>query len=412
MNTKFKELGLSEPILKALSEMSFIEPTPVQQKAIPKILNAKDLIVMSKTGSGKTGAFGLPMIEQIQRDKSRLPKGLVLSPTRELAIQVASDLKKMAKYKDVRITVVYGQHSMAQEIEALKKGAQIVVGTPGRLNDHIRQGNLKLHQVKYLVLDEADRMLDMGFIDQVEQIVRKTPKERVTLLFSATMPTAIEKLSERYMKDSERIEFESDSLTVDSIEQSYYRVEAAEKRRRLHFLLEHIKPDSCIVFCNTRMTVEMVHAYLERKGYQVKALHGANSQSHRLRAIDQFKKDQFQILCATDIAARGLHVEDLSLVVNFDVPLEKDSYVHRIGRTGRAGNGGRAISLVSKDEIRSLYEIEEHVGVLIEEADFEDLVSHEDPIKVESNVEEEPSRPAEQKKRSIIGGVLKWIKRN
>ncbi len=378
---QFKDMGLSQEILKALSEMGFDSPTDVQSRSIPLVMKQKDLIVMSKTGSGKTGAFGIPILEMVKRGNG-LPKGLVIVPTRELAVQVSSDLKKMAKYKKIRVTVVYGQHSMQREIETLKKGVEIVVGTPGRLNDHIRHGNLKVNKIDFLVLDEADRMLDMGFVDQVESIIKKTPSERVTMLFSATMPVSIQNLSRKYMKDSELISLETDTLTVDTISQSYYRVEANEKRKQLHRLLQYIEPESCIVFCNTRMNVEMVHAYLERKGYATKSLHGANSQSHRLRAIDQFKQDRFQVLCATDVAARGLHINDLSLVVNFDVPQDKDSYVHRIGRTGRAGNGGRAITLVTKDEQMSLYEIEEHVGVLIEEAELptnEDIESKRNP---------------------------------
>lgn len=406
MKSQFKDMELSSEIIRALTEMAFTTPTEVQSRSIPMVLERKDLIVMSKTGSGKTGAFGIPILEMVKRGNG-IPKGLIVVPTRELAVQVASDLKKMAKYKKVRVAVVYGQHSMQREIEAFKKGVEVVVGTPGRLNDHIRQGNLRVNKIDFLVLDEADRMLDMGFIDQVESIIVKTPKERITMLFSATMPTSIQSLSRKYMKDAEVVSLESETLTVDTISQSYYRVEAVEKRKQLHRLLQYIEPESCIVFCNTRMNVEMVHAYLERKGYATKSLHGANSQSHRLRAIDQFKQERFQVLCATDVAARGLHINDLSLVVNFDVPQDKDSYVHRIGRTGRAGNGGRAITLVTKDELMSLYEIEEHVGVLIEEAE----IPTDEEIKLKKTPVVETESPASVKKLSILEHVVNIFKR-
>ncbi|MCD4714085.1 MAG: DEAD/DEAH box helicase [Clostridiales bacterium] len=366
MENSFNNLGLSDNILKSLNEMGFTEPTEVQKRAIPRVMNGEDLIVMSKTGSGKTGAFGIPMLEIIQKSSDG-PQGLVLTPTRELAVQVDTDIKKMAKFTEMRTTVVYGQHSMVKEVEQLNKGVEIVTGTPGRVFDHIRQGNLNMKNIKFLVLDEADRMLDMGFIDQVVKIIKTVPKERVTLLFSATMPQEIQKLSKQYMKEPFVVEIESDTLTVDSITQIYYKVEANEKRKQLNRLLTVMQPESCIVFCNTRYAVDNVNEFLTRKGYSSKALHGANTQSNRMRSIQQFKKDAFQILCATDVAARGLHIDDLSLVINYDVPLEKDSYVHRIGRTGRAGHGGKAITLVTKDDLFTLYEIEEHVGVLIEE---------------------------------------------
>lgn len=369
MENQFKVLGLSEAIVSAVEEMGFVTPTEVQQKAIPHILKREDLIVMSKTGSGKTGAFSLPILEQIEAHHKE-PRALILAPTRELAVQVDSDIKLMSKHKKVSTTVLYGQHNMNVEIAALKKGAVIVTGTPGRVFDHIRQKTLATQHIEYLVLDEADRMLDMGFIDQVVRIIKTLPKQRVTLLFSATMPTEIKHICREYMKQPVTIEIESETKTVDTIEQCYYRVEPNEKRTQLERLLITENPESCMVFCNTRAAVDKVNAMLWKKGYATQALHGANTQSSRMRTIDQFKKGDFKILVATDVAARGIHIEDLSLVINYDVPQDKDSYVHRIGRTGRAGKGGRAITMVTKDEIMSLYEIEEHVGVLIEEAEL------------------------------------------
>ena len=366
MSQTFKEFGLSSNILKSLEDLGYEQPTEVQEKSIPRILKHEDLIVISKTGSGKTGAFGIPMLEALNKETGS-PQALILTPTRELAVQVDGDLKQMSKYKPIRTTVVYGGHSMTHEIDKLTKGVEIVTGTPGRVFDHITQGHLKTSEIKYLVLDEADRMLDMGFIDQVHRIVKKLPQNRVTMLFSATMPSEIQKLCRTYMKNPHTIEIESETKTVDTITQYYYKVEANEKRRQLHRILTVEQPESCMVFCNTRIAVDRVNEYLQNKGYSSKALHGANTQSNRMKSIQQFKKGDFEVLVATDVAARGIHVDDLSLVVNYDVPQDKDNYIHRIGRTGRAGNGGKAITLVTRDDQFTLYEIEEHVGVLIPE---------------------------------------------
>lgn len=366
MSNTFEELGIITPILKALTEMGFETPTPVQKEAIPHILNQKDLTVMSKTGSGKTAVYGVSMLQMIDSNE-RGPQGLVLVPTRELAVQVENDLKLMAKHTAHKTTAVYGQHNIAIEKQALEKGPSIVSGTPGRVFDHIKQGNLITKNIRFFVLDEADRMLDMGFIDQVVRIIKELPKNRITLLFSATIPYEVKDICQKYMKEPITIEIESPTMTVDTIEQLYYRVEHNQKRTWLNNLLLMEKPQSCLIFCNTRMTVDRVHNFLLRKGYASQALHGDIPQSKRLKTMGQFKHGQVQLLVATDVAARGIHVDDLSLVINYDVPGEKDSYVHRIGRTGRAGNEGKAISLVTSDDIMSLYEIEEHIGAMIEE---------------------------------------------
>lgn len=369
MENSFNNLGISEPILKALDEMGFEKPTEVQSIAIPHVLDKKDLIVMAKTGSGKTAVFGVSML-QLTDPAATGPQGLILTPVRELAVQVDSDIKKMAAHLSHKTTAVYGQHSMNVELQELKKGVTIVTGTPGRVIDHIRNGNLATKNIRFLVLDEADRMLDMGFIDQVRKIIRTLPKDRVTLLFSATMPDEIKRICTEYMKDPDVIEIESQTKTVDAIEQAYYRVAHNEKRTQLNRLLLVEQPESCMIFCNTRMAVDQVQSYLTRKGYASEALHGEIPQGKRSSTIQKFKQGDFKILVATDVAARGIHIDNLGLVINYDVPLDKDSYVHRIGRTGRAGNGGRAISLVTGDDIYSLYEIEEHIGALIPEADL------------------------------------------
>lgn len=369
MKSSFNDLGISPPILKAITEMGFEAPTEVQSKAIPHILQQEDLIVMSKTGSGKTAVFGVPLL-QMTDPRAVGPQGLILTPTRELAVQIDSDLKLMSKHLPHRITAVYGQHNMNVEIQALHKGVAIVAGTPGRVYDHISHGNLVTKHIRFLVLDEADRMLDMGFVDQVVRIIKSLPKDRVTLLFSATIPPEIRRICRDFMKHPVTIEIESPTKTVDTTQQVYYRVNYNEKNTQLNRLLLIERPESCMIFCNTRIAVDRVQNFLFRKGYASEALHGDIPQGRRLKTIEQFKQGEFGLLVATDVAARGIHIDGLSLVINYDVPLEKDSYVHRIGRTGRAGNEGRAITLVTGDDIMSLYAIEEHIGAMIAEAEL------------------------------------------
>jgi len=369
MEKNFIDLNLSPSLLKAIEEMGFEKPTEVQSQVIPHILEQKDLIVMSKTGSGKTAVFGLPILQMINPEAAET-QALILTPTRELAVQIDNDLKKMSKYLSHQTVAVYGQHSMNVEIPVLKKGASIVTGTPGRVYDHIRHGNLKVKHIRYLVLDEADRMLDMGFIDQVFKIIKTLPRNRITLLFSATIPVEIQRICQGYMKNPVTIAIESQTKTVDTINQTYYRIEKNEKRTQLHRLLMAERPESCIIFCNTRYAVDQVQSFLSRKGYASQAIHGDIPQGKRLKIMQDFKQGKFHLLVATDVAARGIHIDDLSLVINYDVPLEKDNYVHRIGRTGRAGKGGRAITFVTSEDIMSLYEIEEHIGAMISESEL------------------------------------------
>ncbi len=383
MNKSFIELEITPPILQALEEMGFAQPTPVQSKVIPHVMKKIDLIVIAKTGSGKTAAFGIPMLQTID-PKAPGPRGLILTPTRELAVQVDHDIQQMAKHLDFKTTAIYGQHNMNLEIEDLKKGASIVTGTPGRVFDHIRQRTLVTSNVEFLVLDEADRMLDMGFIDQVTRIIKTLPKKRITLLFSATIPQEIRHICRQHMNQPETIEIASPTKTVDTIEQIYYRVERNEKRTQLNRLLRQEQPDSCLIFCNTRNEVDRLQEFLSRKGYASCALHGDIPQAKRLKTIHGFKGGKFHLLVATDVAARGIHVDDLALVINYDVPNERDNYVHRIGRTGRAGNGGKAITFVTSEDIMSLYEIEEHINAMIREE--EPLAENESP-ELQDNAE-------------------------
>ncbi len=422
MENNFTSLGVNDSILKAISELGFETPTNVQQEAIPAILDKKDLIVMSKTGSGKTGAFGIPILQQLDPEIKE-PQALILAPTRELAVQVESDIKKMGKYLEVKTIAVYGQHSIETEIKGLAKGPALVSGTPGRVLDHIKRGTLKTKGIKFLVLDEADRMLDMGFIDEVSTIITKTPDNRMTMLFSATMPIEVRNICQAYMREPVTIELETETKTVDTVEQLYYRVEKNEKRTQLNKLLKYEQPESCMIFCNTRFEVDRVQGYLERKGYQADALHGANNQNQRMKTIQDFKKGKVHILVATDVAARGLHIDDMELVINYDVPDDKNSYVHRIGRTGRAGQEGKAISLVTSDSIMSLYEIEEHVGVLIEEAElpsdeairekadaasgkWEKIIESQNRHQSSHRAKQQHPRPAKHHQKSATGSDL------
>lgn len=412
MDTGFRDLGISDPILKAIEDMGFEQPTEVQRRAIPHILMQKDLIVMSKTGSGKTAVFGITMLQLTDPDAAG-PQGLVLTPTRELAVQVESDIRQLGQHLPHRTTAVYGQHSMNVEITALKKGAVIVVGTPGRVLDHIRQGNLVTKHIRFLVLDEADRMLDMGFIDEVTKIIRSVPRNRVTLLFSATIPPEIQRICLQYMKTPDLIEIESPTKTVDTIYQVYYRLERSEKRTQLNRLLMVEQPDSCMIFCNTKIAVDQVQSYLTRKGYASEAIHGDIPQSKRMKTIQAFKQGAFPLLVATDVAARGIHIEGLSMVINYDVPNERDNYVHRIGRTGRVGKEGYAVTFVSGEDIMSLYEIEEHINAMIEEAELPsdaEVQARRDSAEAWKREKQRPAPPSSQrteqagKKRGTRGG--------
>ncbi len=402
MENQFKSLGISAEVVKGLDTLGFKEPTDVQSEAIPLVLKKRDLIVLAKTGSGKTAAFGVPLVDMIDKD-IKDPQVLVLTPTRELAVQVDMDINKIAKFAHANCEAVYGQHSIQSEIKALKKGVSIISGTPGRVLDHIKKKNIITKNIKYVVLDEADRMLDMGFFDQVMAIIRLLPKKRQTMLFSATMPPEIQKMCRESMNDPHTIGQQSEAKTVEQIEQLYYSVKHNEKRSQLLRILLVDQPKSCMIFCNTRTEVDRVQKYLFDKGFLCKALHGANAQNMRMRTIDQFKKGRFQILVATDVAARGIHIDDLSLVVNYDVPQDKNSYVHRIGRTGRAGNDGKAISLVTGEDFMTFYELEEHVGTLIEERELpneEDVKNGRAILRKEVEKRNAISKAQEEKRKN------------
>lgn len=368
MEKKFSDYPISEKIVKALDEMGYVSPMEVQEATIEAGLEGRDLVVLSKTGSGKTAAFGVPAIHLLKTGARK--RGLVMAPTRELAVQVEQEIHKIAKYEPVKTIVVYGKHSMNVEVEQIEKGFDLMVGTPGRVLDHIEQGNFDAKLFDLVVLDEADRMLDMGFIDQVRKILKRTSKDKTTFLFSATIPDEIMEISQKQLVNPYMVTLESDVKTVDEVEQYYFHVKKNQKRSRLYDILKFYNPDSCLIFCNTRFEVDRVTDFLVSHGITAKSIHGANSQSLRLKFLSQFKRGKFRVLVATDVAARGLHIEDLELVINYDLPVEKDSYIHRIGRTGRAGKKGLALSLVAEGDLYQLYMLEEHAGTPIEEKEL------------------------------------------
>ncbi|KUP36556.1 RNA helicase [Bacillus halotolerans] len=357
----FKNYQISHDILRALEGLGYTEPTEVQRNVIPAALERKDLVVKSQTGSGKTAAFGIPLCELADWDENK-PQALVLTPTRELAVQVKEDITNIGRFKRIKATAVFGKSSFDKQKAELKQKSHIVVGTPGRVLDHIEKGTLPLDRLSYLVIDEADEMLNMGFIDQVEAIIKHLPVKRTTMLFSATLPEDIEKLSRQYMQKPEHIEIKAAGLTTRNIEHAVIQVREENKFSLLKDVLITENPDSCIIFCRTKEHVNQLTDELDDLGYPCDKIHGGMIQEDRFDVMNEFKRGEYRYLVATDVAARGIDIENIALVINYDLPLEKESYVHRTGRTGRAGNQGKAISFVAPFEKRFLTEIEDYIG--------------------------------------------------
>jgi ATP-dependent RNA helicase DeaD len=364
----FEEYQLSEEIRRALTVLKYDTPTEVQQEVIPKALLNQDLVVKSQTGSGKTAAFGIPLCEMVEWEEKK-PQALILTPTRELAVQVREDITNIGRFKRIKAMAVYGKEPFTKQKEELKQKTHVVVGTPGRVMDHIERGTLQLDQVKYLIIDEADEMLNMGFIDDVETIINEVPNNRVTMVFSATLPKDVENLCHKYMKNPLNIEIESTGITTDTIEHQLIEVKAEEKLTVLKDVTVVENPDSCIIFCNTKEHVDTVFTELEGSNYACEKLHGGLEQADRFAVMDGFKTGNFRYLVATDVAARGIDVDNVTLVINYDVPMEKESYVHRTGRTGRAGNKGKAITLATQYEGKYLKAIEKYIGFEITKMD-------------------------------------------
>ncbi|MBX0314534.1 DEAD/DEAH box helicase [Planococcus glaciei] len=367
MNEKrFEDYKISEPILLALEGLGYTKPTEVQEKVIPSALSKTDVAVKSQTGSGKTAAFGIPICELVDWEENK-PQALILTPTRELADQVKEDITNIGRFKRIKAAAVYGKQPFAYQQAELKQKCHVVVGTPGRVMDHIERGTLNLSRIEYLVLDEADEMLNMGFIEQVEAIINKLPAERTTMLFSATLPENVENLQRKYMNNPEHIEIASTETLTDRIEHSLYRVEEKKKFALLRDMTIVENPDSCIIFCRTKDNVDFVVEQLEKHDYTCDKLHGGMMQEDRFAVMNEFKRGEFRYLVATDVAARGIDIDSITHVVNFDVPLEKESYVHRAGRTGRAGKKGKAITFATPYEDKFLKEIEAYIGFEIPE---------------------------------------------
>ncbi|HET7510913.1 MAG TPA: DEAD/DEAH box helicase [Solirubrobacterales bacterium] len=364
--TAFKDLGLSPAIQQALDELGFEEPTPIQEQAIPELLGGHDVIGQAQTGTGKTAAFGLPLLQYLDPDNDEV-QGIVLTPTRELCIQVTQALRAYAEHLDVEIVAVFGGAPIRSQQSQLRSGAHVVVATVGRMMDLMSRHSLVLTAARYVVLDEADEMLDLGFIEDVEKILRMCPSGRQTALFSATMPPPIKKLAEGYMYDPTTIRITPKTLTVDAIAQAYVEVPAKEKAARLVELLKIEEPEQAIIFTRTKIGASKLEKTLKDKGLDVKALHGDLSQGSRDGVMISFKDHRVRLLVATDIAARGLDVEHVTHVINYDVPNSSETYVHRIGRTGRVGRTGRAITFVTPDQHDEIPRIERDVNTSIGE---------------------------------------------
>ena len=365
----FGSLGLSQAVLRSIAGMGFDEPTPVQARVIPCLLEGRDVVAQALTGTGKTAAFGIPLVERIDTARA-VPQAVVLVPTRELALQDAEQIGHIGHHRGLRLLPIYGGQPIYHQLRALERGVQVVVATPGRLLDHLRRGSIDLAGVGLLVLDEADQMLDMGFEEDMEQILAQLPQERVTALFSATMPKPILDMVGRFMREPEMVRLSKpQALTVPEIDQLFYQVPFPRKMDALCRVLDARQADRSIVFCATKRMVDEVVERLQSRAYEAEALHGDISQPQREKVLRAFREGRTEVLVATDVAARGLDVPEVSLVVNFDIPPDPEYYVHRIGRTGRGGRRGEAITFVNPREMRELRVIERVTGARIRPAE-------------------------------------------
>jgi len=379
----FLDFKLCKETIKSISEMGFEEPTPIQISTIPLIMKNRDILGQAQTGTGKTAAFGIPIVEMYQ-NKGKRPYAIVLEPTRELAVQVAQEIYKIGKHKKVSVLPVYGGTSISRQIKTLQRGVNVVVGTPGRIIDLIERKVLSLTDIKIAVLDEADEMLDMGFIDDIQTILVKTPANRQTLLFSATIPQPIMNIAKRYMNNPEKILVNKSDLVIPKIRQIFFEVREENKIDALSRLLDVEDPELAIVFCHTKREVDDVSMKLNNLGYNAGAIHGDFTQAKRDEVMHKFRTGMLDILVATDVAARGLDIQNVSHVINYGIPQNPDSYVHRIGRTGRAGKAGIAITLITQREYRHLRQIEKNARTVISKRK---LPTKEDVLKAkERNV--------------------------
>ena len=398
---RFEDMNISNEICHAVLDMGFEEATPIQSQAIPVILEGKDIIGQSQTGTGKTAAFGIPLLERINPEDRRL-QALILCPTRELAIQVSEEFRKLLKYKDnIRVLPIYGGQPIDRQIAALKKGTQVVIGTPGRVMDHMRRRTIKAETVQMMVLDEADEMLDMGFREDIETILVKIPEEHQTLLFSATLSPEILDITKRFQKDPAFIKIVRKELTVPNIEQYYFDVKEKTKLDALCRIIDVYDPKLAMVFCNTKKRVDDLVEMLQGRGYFAEGLHGDLKQAQRDKVMQKFRNGTIEILVATDVAARGIDVDDIDVVFNYDVPQDEEYYVHRIGRTGRAGKAGKAFTFCVGKEIYKLRDIMRYTKTKIQQQKLPTL----------SDVEEMKTNIYLEKIKGIIeeGHLTKYI---
>ncbi|MDO5520639.1 MAG: DEAD/DEAH box helicase [bacterium] len=392
---KFTELNLIDPIVTVLEQLNYTEPTPIQGKTIPLALDGKDVLGCAQTGSGKTAAFALPILQKLSKEKSENIRALIMTPTRELAIQICENIELYAKNLDVTTGAIYGGVYQDEQVKMLKAGVDVLVATPGRLLDLINQGFISLSDVEVFVLDEADQMLDMGFIVEIKKIVNMMPKSRQTLMFSATMPKPIERLADTILNNPETVMQDAVTSTVDTVSQSVYYVDAANKLTLLTSLIKNGDVKNAIVFTNTRQEAEVVSKHLLSCAVRARAIHGLKNQASRQDALLQFKNGKVKVLVATDIAARGLDISKLSHVFNYDIPDSEETYIHRIGRTGRAGEEGHAINLCDIDDMDNFRAIERHIGktitMLKSEWPMTIFQKTKKVVKQTKKVEEEPA---------------------
>ncbi len=399
MDTAFTKLGLSDALAYGVQEMGYTEPTPIQAQAIPVVLGGGDVIGSAQTGTGKTAAFALPIIQRLNsHGKLRC---LVLEPTRELALQVEESFQKFAKFTDLRVTIVYGGVGYNKQMLDLKKGVDILAATPGRLLDHLEQGNCNLDNIDILVLDEVDRMLDMGFLPDVKRIVQKCPKNRQTLFFTATLPPEIEQLASWALHNPVKVEIGRQRSAAETIAHAFYPVVASQKFDLLGLLLEKTEFKSLIIFSRTRIGADRIASRLQAMGHTVGVLHSDRSQRERVEALDGFKSGKFQVLVATDIAARGLDIAGVTHVINYDVPENPEDYVHRIGRTGRASQSGDAYTLVTEDDVRDARSIERFIGAKIERKKIEGFNYIYSALFDEKNIADAAPKPQSRLHRGM-----------
>ncbi len=399
---RFNETVLSEEMLKAIEKIGYEEMTEIQEKTLPIILEGKDVIGRSNTGTGKTAAFGIPAIERIDRDNADGVKVLVLCPTRELAVQAAEEIKKFSGFMPwIKVSAVYGGAAMDRQIRELKRGANVVVGTPGRVMDHIRRKTLKLGELQSIILDEADEMLNMGFREDIEEILQYVPQERQTILFSATMPPEIMAITENYQNSPVIVKTLSKSRTVEAIEQSYYVVSSGKKADALYVLWLYNAPKSSMVFCNTKKMVDELTEFLASKGVRAEGIHGDMKQLQRTTVMNAFKNGRVNVLVATDVAARGIDVSGVDAVFNYDLPQDNEYYIHRIGRTGRAGKSGKAYTLISgRKQISSIKALAKYT-----KSDIEERMLPEKMQIVNAKLEEFSEKIAEYCRRDIASEI-------